>query len=190
MFDDAGPGTRRAFLGGLAATALGSLLPAVPAQARPGPLRFSAWTGGPTPPLVLADAKGREYDLAAQRGKLVIVNFWATWCEPCRDEMPSLEALQERFGSRSLVVLAVNMEESPAKVGRFLDATLLQNDGLTVLYDSFGTVAKRWKARLLPVTFIIGTDGRVRYWLLGEADWMSPDALAKIEPLLPGKAAR
>lgn len=146
---------------------------------------FSPWKGGATPPLVLKDAKGKEYDLAALKGKVVIVNFWATWCEPCREEMPSLEELQDRYKSRSLVVLTVNMEEAEARVKQFIDATLLQADGLTVLYDRFGLVAKQWKARLLPVTFIIGTDGRIRYSLLGSADWSAADVRAKIEPLLP-----
>src|SRR5581483_9527011 len=125
--------------------------------------------------------------LAALKGKVVVVNFWATWCEPCREEMPSLEELQDRYRNRSLLVLTVNMEESDAKVKQFIDATLLQGDGLTVLYDRFGLAAKQWKARLLPVTFIIGSDGRIRYSLLGAADWSSPEVRSRVESLLPSR---
>ena len=113
------------------------------------------------------------------------MNFWATWCEPCRDEMPSLEELQEKLKGRPFAVLTVNMEESDAKVGRFLQSALLQKDSLTVLYDRFGNAAKAWKARLLPVSFLVGTDGRIHSTLLGAADWTSPEVIAQIEKLLP-----
>ena len=181
---------RAAFPGRLAGAALCLLLLAVPAHAKPGKATFSPWTGGPTPALVLQDANGRQHDLADYRGKVVLVNFWATWCEPCREEMPSLEALQDRYRGRPLAVLTVNMAESEARVRLFMDSTLLQRDSLTVLYDSFGNAARRWKARLLPVTFVIGADGRVRYTLLGAADWTSPEIVAKIAALLPGRAGQ
>ena len=104
--------------------------------------------------------------------------------------MPSLEEMQERYKGRTLVVLTVNMEESDAKVARFMDATLLQGDSLTVLYDRFGIVAKAWKARLLPVTFLVAADGRIRASLLGSADWRSPEVIAQIDSLLPEARAR
>jgi thiol-disulfide isomerase/thioredoxin len=192
-------GTRRTLLAGLAglpalsalgrlgkaATATGLLLAAKPAPARGGAAQFSAWKGGATPPLALKDAKGREYNLAALRGKVVLINFWATWCEPCREEMPSLEDLQERMKGRPFVLLTVNMEESDAKVARFLESSLLQADSLTVLFDRFGTVAKAWKARLLPVSFLVAPDGRIRHTLLGAADWTAPGIVKQIESLLP-----
>ena len=183
-------GARRRALARLGAAGLSLLLPCGAAFAKAAPARFAKWKGGATPPLVLNDGKGRDYDLASYRGKLVLVNFWATWCEPCREEMPSLEELQERYKGRPLVVLTVNMEESDAKVARFMESTLLQADSLIVLYDRFGTVAKAWKARLLPVTFLVGADGRMRASLLGTADWTSPEVLAQIDSFMPGKAAR
>ncbi len=183
-------GARRRALARLGAAGLSLLLPCGAAFAKAAPARFAKWKGGATPPLVLNDRKGRDYDLASYRGKLVLVNFWATWCEPCREEMPSLEELQERYKGRPLVVLTVNMEESDAKVARFMESTLLQADSLIVLYDRFGTVAKAWKARLLPVTFLVGADGRMRASLLGTADWTSPEVLAQIDSFMPGKAAR
>ena len=181
---------RRKALACLGAAAVSLWLAAGPAAAKGSTAKFSPWKGGATPSLVLKDGKGREHDLASYRGKLVLVNFWATWCEPCREEMPSLEELQERYKGRPLVVLTVNMEESDAKVARFMDATLLQGDSLTVLYDRFGLIAKAWKARLLPVTFLVGADGRIRASLLGSADWRSPEVIAQIDSLLPGARAR
>jgi thiol-disulfide isomerase/thioredoxin len=175
--------SRRSLLAGAASLLLSGLLP-MP-QASAAAVRFSEWRGGATPPLQLKDGQGRDYDLAGFRGKVVLVNFWATWCEPCRDEMPSLEELQERLKGRPFAVLTVNMEESDAKVMRFLQSALLQKDSLTVLYDRFGTVAKAWKARLLPVSFLVGPDGRIHSTLLGAADWTAPEVIAQIEKLMP-----
>ena len=187
---DPAAGARRRVLACLGGAALSLLLPAGPATAKGGAAKFSPWKGGATPPLVLKDAKGKEHDLASYRGKLVLVNVWATWCEPCREEMPSLEELQERYKGRPLAVLTVNMEESDAKVARFLESTLLQGDSLTVLYDRFGLVAKAWKARLLPATFLVGADGRIRSTLLGAVDWTSAPVLAHIDSHMPSAVRR
>ena len=187
---DPAAGARRRALACLGGAALSLWLASGSAAAKGSTANFSPWKGGATPPLVLKDGKGREHDLASYRGKLVLVNFWATWCEPCREEMPSLEELQERYKGRPLAVLTVNMEESDAKVARFLESTLLQGDSLTVLYDRFGLVAKAWKARLLPVTFLVAADGRIRASLLGSADWRSPEVIAQIDSLLPEARAR
>jgi thiol-disulfide isomerase/thioredoxin len=71
------------------------------------------WTGGKMPALKLVDVDGRERSISEWRGKTVVVNFWATWCEPCRDEMPSLERLRTRMAGKSFDILAVNVGESP-----------------------------------------------------------------------------
>ena len=177
---------RRRVLRGLAALAAAPLC-ALPAAAQPKPVaaRFADWKGGATPPLALKDRKGKNHDLAAYRGRVVLVNFWATWCEPCLEEMPSLEELQDKLKGRPFTLLTVNMQESPGKVEQFLQSTLLQEDSLTVLYDSFGTVAKDWKARMLPATFLVGPDGRIRQTLVGAANWASADVVARIERLMP-----
>jgi thiol-disulfide isomerase/thioredoxin len=164
--------------------ALGTGLPHL-AVAKVGNARFSPWKGGATPALALKDSRGRAFDLASYRGQVVLVNFWATWCEPCIEELPSLEALQDKMKGKAFALLTVNMEESDAKVGRFLQSTLLQEDSLTVLYDRFGTVAKDWKARILPASFLIGPDGRIRQTLVGAADWTSTEIVTQIERLLP-----
>ena len=127
-------------------------------------------------PLVLKTLDGAVHDLAQYRGKVVLVNFWATWCEPCREEMPSLERLKEKFAGQPFEVLAVNVDEPEARVRVFLEKTPLQ---LTVILDPGKAVTKRWNARILPASYLIGRDGRVRYSVIGDIDW-SDESVLKI----------
>ena len=100
------------------------------------------WTGGSAPELKLADAEGRERKLSEWRGKTVVVNFWATWCEPCREEMPSLERLKTRLAAKGFDVVAVNVGESPERVARFTREVPVS---FPILYDKESATAKRWK---------------------------------------------
>jgi cytochrome c biogenesis protein CcmG, thiol:disulfide interchange protein DsbE len=127
-------------------------------------------------PLSLKTLDGATHDLAKYRGKVVLVNFWATWCEPCRDEMPSIERLKEKFAGQPFEVLAVNVDEPESRVRAFLAKTPLQ---LTVVLDPGKAVTKNWNARILPASFVVGRDGRVRYSVLGEMDW-SLESNAKV----------
>ena len=139
------------------------------------------WTGGATPSLSLNDPAGKVHDLAAYRGKVVLVNFWATWCAPCREEMPSMQALRQRLEGKPFEVLAVNLMESEEKIAAFREAELID---LPVLMDRDGAAAKRWKVRMLPISFVIDRRGAIRYQLVGEADWTTPDITSAIERLL------
>lgn len=127
-------------------------------------------------PLALKTLDGETHDLAKYRGKVVLVNFWATWCEPCRDEMPSIEKLREKFAGHPFEVLAVNVDEPEQRVRNFLEKMPLN---FTVLLDPGKAVTKNWNARILPASFLIGRDGRVRYSVVGELDW-SAQANVKI----------
>ncbi|MBX3588927.1 MAG: TlpA family protein disulfide reductase [Ramlibacter sp.] len=136
----------------------------------------------PTPALALAGLDGQPWTLASLKGKVVVLNFWATWCEPCRAEMPSLEQLaQLHAAGGKLVVLAVNYQEHEARVRRFLEGTGLQ---LPVAMDRDGTAAKAWTRRIFPTTVIIDATGRPRFTVTGEYDWAAPDAEKLIAPLL------
>ena len=137
--------------------------------------------GAPALPLALKTLDGTVHDLAKYRGKVVLVNFWATWCEPCREEMPSIQKLREKFADQSFEVLAVNVDEPESRVRAFLEKMPL---GLTVLLDPGKPVTKAWNARILPASFVIGRDGRTRYTVVGEMDWSDPRAVRIIEELL------
>lgn len=136
------------------------------------------WTGGDAPALRLADAQGRERALTEWRGKTVVVNFWATWCEPCREEMPSLERLKGRFAGKPFDVVAVNVGESPERVARFTRDVPVT---FPIVYDRDSAAAKLWKVRGYPTSYVIGPDGRIRYYFVGELDWASDEVVRVIE---------
>ncbi len=139
---------------------------------------LTKWTGGKAPVLKLADAAGREHMSSQWRGKTVVVNFWATWCEPCREEMPSLERLRARLGGKAFEVVAVNVGESPERVARFTRDVPVT---FPIVYDRDSTTAKRWKVRGYPTSYVIGPDGRIRYYFVGELDWSRDDVVRTIE---------
>ena len=138
--------------------------------------------GSRPPALRLPDASGQMHELAQYRGKAVVINFWATWCAPCRKEMPSLDRLQKRLGKRPFVLLAVDVGEDEARVNRFLDSLGLR---FNVLYDRDGAAARAWGSRALPATFVIDAEGRMRYRLIGATEWDRGDAYDAIVSLLP-----
>lgn len=120
-------------------------------------------------------------DLRDFRGRVVLVNFWATWCEPCRDEMPAIARLREHLKGQPFEVLTVNFGESGAKVRAFLDREKLD---VPVLLDPDKDAAGRWNAKGLPMTFLVDARGRVRYWVFGERDWSEGEALRHVERLV------
>ena len=144
------------------------------------------WTGGATPPLALEDLEGRTHSLADYRGKVVLVNFWATWCEPCRAEMPSMERLRSRLSAQPFAVLGVNMAEPLSRIEKFLAVVPV---AFVLLRDRDGAVAKAWRAKLLPASFLVDRDGRVRYLVYGELDWSSEAVRAKVLELLRSSAS-
>ncbi len=129
---------------------------------------LKSWNGGATPALELADLSGRRHRLTDYRGKVVLVNYWATWCEPCREEMPSMQRLKSRFSGKPFVVLAVNVGESEARIAEFLQKLPLD---FTILRDHSSAAMKEWRVRGLPASFIVGADGRIRYAHTGELNW-------------------
>jgi thiol-disulfide isomerase/thioredoxin len=139
------------------------------------------WNGIATPQIELDDVDGKAYRLADFRGKVVLVNFWATWCEPCREEMPSIERLRKSLEGKRFAVLAVNVGEGPNAVREFTKKVPL---GATILLDRDISTSRAWGARLLPATFIVGPDGAVRYLHYGALDWSREDIRATIAKLL------
>jgi len=140
------------------------------------------WSGGPPPALELKDLEGRVHRLADYRGRVILINFWATWCGPCRDEMPSIQRLKEKLAGRPFAVLAVNLDEPESRIRNFLSQMKLD---LTVLLDPERKVARAWDARILPASFVVGPDGRIRYSLVGEINWDHELIVSRISELLP-----
>ena len=138
----------------------------------------------PAPQVAGFDATGKAHPLASLRGQALVINFWATWCEPCREEMPSLALLAQSQNGK-LRVLAVNFKESPTAVNQFAAAT-----GLTIptLRDPDGALARAWGIRVFPSTVLIGADGKVHSVVRGALDWNGTAAAPLIAPLLPGAA--
>jgi len=143
------------------------------------------WSGGATPPLALQDLDGRSHRLEDYRGKVVLVNFWATWCDPCRAEMPAMNKLRASLAGRPFAVLAVNLAESESRIRRFMEQVPLD---FPVLLDRDSGAAKAWKARVLPVSFVLDAGGRIRYSALGEIDWAQDGVRKTILALMPREA--
>jgi thiol-disulfide isomerase/thioredoxin len=144
--------------------------------------QLKPWSGGAAPPLALQDLEGRQHRLEDYRGKVVLINFWATWCEPCREEMPSMNRLRASLAGRPFEVLAINLAEPEPRIRRFLEQLPLD---FPVLMDRDGAVAKAWRARLLPVSFLVDPNGSIRYSVLGEIDWTQQAVRKAILRLLP-----
>src|SRR3954467_8654021 len=113
------------------------------------------WKGKATPRLASQDIAGKPYDLESRRGRVIVVNFWATWCEPCRDEMPSLERLRARLGHRPFEVIAVNVGDSPERVQRFTREVAVS---FPILFDRERETARTWQVRGYPTSYVVGPD--------------------------------
>jgi cytochrome c biogenesis protein CcmG, thiol:disulfide interchange protein DsbE len=128
------------------------------------------------PEFARADLAGRSIDLKSYRGKVVLLNFWATWCAPCQIELPKFDAWQEKYGAQGLQVLAVSMDDGDAPVRRtvrrlHLEIPILMGDAK--LGDEYGGVLG------LPVTFLIDREGRVVAKLKGEIDLTALESRVK-----------
>jgi thiol-disulfide isomerase/thioredoxin len=139
--------------------------------------------GAPVPGMQATDLDGRLWNLAELRGKAVLLNFWATWCEPCREEMPGLQALVPAYGADRVAVLALNFKEPVSRVARFVQNTGLD---LPVLLDPSGDMARAWAVRIFPTTILIAADGRPRWRVRGELDWAATPAQRLVQGVLPG----
>lgn len=141
-------------------------------------------TPRPGPEITFRDAAGEETSLADFRGRTVLLNLWATWCAPCREEMPALDRLQARLGGPHFTVLAVSVDRGGAdKVRAFFAEIGIERLGLYI--DPSGEAALRAGAIGLPTTLLIGPDGRELGRLIGPAEWDSPEAIAFLRGVLP-----
>ncbi|MBI5752113.1 MAG: TlpA family protein disulfide reductase [Hydrogenophilales bacterium] len=135
--------------------------------------------------LALKDLDGKPHSLADYKGRVVLVNFWATWCPPCRAEMPSMQRLKEAMKGKPFTILAVDMAESDTDVRQFLKDMKDAKLDFTILMDKDGKALKEWKVFVFPTSYVLDAEGKLRYALLGSTEWDEFDTLKKIEALLP-----
>lgn len=164
---------RRRFILGLGLLAA---LPAVRAQGRGMALMPAV---PPAPTLRLKDADDKPVDLAQYRGRVVLVNFWATWCPPCRKEFPSLSRVRKLFQPDEFEVLAVNIGEDPDTVFSFAGIT-----GFPVVFDRDSKTMAAWKVRGLPTTFLVDRKGQIAYRATGGREFDDPEIVVTIKQLL------
>lgn len=172
----------------VAAGALATLWSGPAAGQSPG-YEWRPWPAGKRAPrLDLERLDGTPWRQADQRGRVLLANFWATWCEPCRAEMPSLVQLAQQRAADGLAVVAVNYREPVPAIERFIAGLGL--GGLTVLLDRDGAAAAAWTPRIFPSTVLFDRSGRPAGVLVGEFDWLGGEARGLIDPLLAAPAPR
>lgn len=138
-------------------------------------------SGRTAPPLSMPLASGRTLDMAALQGQVVLVNFWATWCPPCRREMPSMDRLDKMQTGRPFTIVAVNVKEEADQVERFLDEMPMS---FPIALDTEGVLAKAWKAFVYPTSYLVDKKGHIRYSLNGTLEWDDPEVVEVIEHLI------
>lgn len=140
--------------------------------------------GQTAPDFTLIDMQGQKVSLSQYRGKVVIINFWATWCPPCREEMPSMEKLYQDYQDKGLVMLAVNVEENGREVvADFLEKTPYS---FSILLDEDNTVQDTYGVYRFPESYIIDRNGIVVEKIIGGRDWLSGPTFKMINFLLNG----
>ncbi len=130
--------------------------------------------------IILRDLDNREVRISDFQGKILFMNFWATWCVPCRKEMPSMERLYQRFKDKDFAIIAINLQEPVSHVKEFFQDYKLTFIGLL---DSTGEVGKRFRVYHIPTTFILDKTGRIIGKAIGERSWDSKESIALFEYL-------
>jgi len=130
------------------------------------------------PTLTLKDLHGKTHDLKDYKGQVVLVQFWATYCGPCRQEMPSMNKMKAKMGDVPFKILAVDMGETEAEVTQFVDEVKPE---FTILMDEDGQSIGDWKVFAAPSNFIVGPEGNIRYTLFGGVEWDSDELIEKLK---------
>lgn len=149
---------------------------------------FSPVSGNPVAPkLKLLDMDGKQINLEQLKGKVVIVNFWATWCPPCRAEMPSLQRLWKKLGASKIQIVAVNVGEDADTVLGFM-GTLDESPTFPIVFDKDSTTLRAWPVRGLPTTFLIDKKGHIAYRAIGGRHFDSPENIRFINEQSEGSS--
>jgi len=135
----------------------------------------------PAPDLSLSTVEGGEISLEDYRGRVVLINFWATWCPPCVEEIPSLGRLQQKFSQNELTVVSVDVGEEKARVQEFLKKVPAR---YPVMLDPGGATVSDWKLRAFPTTFVVDAQGRISLAYFGGLEWDSSEIVEQLQGLL------
>ncbi|WP_295443047.1 TlpA disulfide reductase family protein [uncultured Thiodictyon sp.] len=137
------------------------------------------------PDFDLKDPEGRPQRLADYRGRPVILNFWATWCPPCREEMPSIQRAYETLAAEDIAVVAISVGDDPQDIAAFLEDEPVD---FALPMDTDSKVAQRYPMKGLPTTFVIDPEGRLVYSAMGSRAWDDPKLLDQVRALKPTTA--
>jgi peroxiredoxin len=137
----------------------------------------------PAPDFTLVDMDGKPHRLSDYRGKVILINFWATWCPPCRKEMPSLERVYQQFKGQPFMVLAVNQWESEDHVFSYMGELNVFPE-FPILFDRESKISESYGVHGLPTSFIIDHEGRLVFKAVGGREFDHPDVVALIRDLL------
>ncbi|MEJ2619521.1 MAG: TlpA disulfide reductase family protein [Candidatus Thiodiazotropha sp.] len=133
------------------------------------------------PDFTLKSRSGENIKLSELRGSVVMVNFWASWCGPCRQEMPLLQQLYDRYQGMGFTLLGVNVDEDPAAAQKMLKEIPVN---FPILYDSSNKVSKQYQVKAMPSTFMVDRDGNIRYLHKGYKPGYEDDYQQQIRALL------
>ena len=134
----------------------------------------------PAPDFVLMDMDGNQHQLSNYLGRVVIVNFWATWCPPCRAEMPSMQRAWEQLEKEGILMLGINVGEDEDTIFQF---TANYPVAFPLLMDQDSKVINQWPVRGVPTTFVVDPKGRIAYRAIGGREWDDPELLVLIRAL-------
>ncbi len=137
--------------------------------------------GRPAPEFTLPDLEGRPHSLSEFRGRVVVLNYWATWCPPCIEEMPSLEKLHRALSDKGLAIVAVSVDERFSDIEAFVERWSLT---FTVLHDEGMRVSRAYQTFKYPETYIIDRAGILRSKVVGPRDWAAPAVIRDLVDLL------
>ncbi len=152
----------------------------VASAAPPAPWEIDEIIGMSAPDFTLKSVSGEDTSLSSFRGKVVVLNFWATWCPPCVKEMPSLNKLYKNYKEQGIIVIAASTDNSIAKINKFLKRNPVD---FIVVSDPDYRTSRDFKVFSLPTSFLIDKDGKIVKKYLGEIDWMDQSVVEEIKKL-------
>lgn len=141
---------------------------------------------GEAPDFRLADMDGNWFQLKDARGSWVFVHFWASWCGPCRKEMPSIQRMEEKMRDSTLEIVMINTAEDEDTIFSFMS---IYAPDMTTLMDRDGLATEPWQPRGLPATYLVDPEGKLRYQALGGRPWDQPGYLDFLRALINARSA-